>query len=150
MNAEAPLTGSDTSSATPSHDGVISGAESIDFKKIGAVSVPNDVNDIYKTRLQRGQTYAALLRVPSRRNFDLYVWKPGAQDTFPTAYGCGKISCFLRTASIRGKGVNEYVKFRAQKTATYYFHVSAYRGGGKYTLFVGLPYEERLSRAPRG
>ena len=143
VNAFRPLDAPDTSDATPTHDGVMSGAVPINFKKIGVVSFPRDVNDIYKMSLRRGQVYAALLKVPARRDFDLFVWKPGAQDTFPTDQGCGPISCFLRSVSnAAGKGRDEYVKFRAKKTATYYFHVNAHRGGGKYTLLVGHPSRE--------
>ena len=77
--------------------------------------------------------------MPPRRDFDLFVWRPGAQDTFPTDYGCGGISCFLRAGSVAGKGRDEYVRFKVMKTGTYYFHVNAYKGQGKFTLFVGFP-----------
>ena len=117
----------------------MSDAVSIRYKKLGNAAVPRDMNDIFKKRLRRGRTYAALLRVPPRRDFDLFVWKPGAQDTFPTDYGCRSISCSLRAASVGGKGKDEYVEFKAKKTGTYYFHVNAYKGRGGYTLFVGLP-----------
>jgi subtilisin family serine protease len=138
VNALASLTSS-TADATPRHDGVMSGAVSISYRKQGALSVPKDMNDIYEKRLRKGKVYAALLDVPARRDFDLFVWKPGAQDTFPTDYGCGGLSCFLRAAGVEGKGRDEYVRFKAPKTGVYYFHVNGYKGKGGYTLFVGVP-----------
>ncbi len=139
VNASAPLSAPDTSNATKPHDGVMSRAVPISFRRTGSVSVPTDMNDIFKRRLLRGRTYAALLRVPPRRDFDLFVWRPGAQDTFPTDYGCGGISCFLRAVSAAGNGRDEYVRFKVMKTGTYYFHVNAYKGQGKFTLLVGFP-----------
>jgi len=138
VNAFDSISAPDTSNATPKHDGVMSGAVSIGFKKSGKVSVPADHNDIYKKRLRKGKVYAALLKVPASRDFDLFVWKPGTQDTFPTTYGCGGFSCFLRGVSTNGKGADEYVRFKATKAGVYYFHVNAFKGGGKYTLLVGV------------
>jgi len=140
VNALAALDDPDLSNATPKHDGVMSGAVSIAYKKSGTVSVPADHNDIYKKRLRKGKVYAALLKVPPSRDFDLFVWKPGTQDTFPSDYGarCG-FSCFLRTVSAKGKGADEYVRFKATKAGVYYFHVNAFKGNGKYTLLVGVP-----------
>ncbi|HEY7761644.1 MAG TPA: S8 family peptidase [Actinomycetota bacterium] len=139
VNALAAISTPDTSNASPKHDGVMSGAVSIGYKKTGAVSVPADHNDIYKKRLRKGKVYAALLKVPPKRDFDLFVWKPGAQDTFPSDYGCGGFSCFLSAVSARGKGDDEYVRFKATKAGVYYFHVNAFKGSGKYTLLVGVP-----------
>ncbi|HET9310766.1 MAG TPA: S8 family peptidase [Actinomycetota bacterium] len=139
VNALAALDDPDLSNATPKHDGVMSGAVSIAYKKSGTVSVPADHNDIYKKRLRKGKVYAALLKVPPSRDFDLFVWKPGSQDTFPSDYGCGGFSCFLRAVSARGKGVDEYVRFKATKSGVYYFLVNAFKGSGKYTLLVGVP-----------
>jgi hypothetical protein len=139
VNALGPILTPDTSNASPKHDGVMSGAVSIGFKKSGTVSVPADHNDIYKKRLRKGKVYAALLKVPPKRDFDLFVWKPGTQDTFPSDYGCGGFSCFLRAVSTKGKGSDEYVRFKAPKAGVYYFHVNAFRGAGKYTLLVGVP-----------
>ncbi len=140
VNALDTISSPDTSNASPKkHDGVMSGAVSINYKKAGAVAVPADHNDIYKKRLRKGRVYAALLKVPPKRDFDLFVWKPGAQDTFPSDYGCGGFSCFLKAVSTRGKGKDEYVRFKATKSGVYYFHVNAFKGSGKYTLFVGVP-----------
>jgi len=139
VNALDSISAPDTSNATPKHDGVMSGAVSIGLKKSGKVSVPADHNDIYKKRLRKGKVYAALLKVPASRDFDLFVWKPGTQDTFPSDYGCGGFSCFLRGVSTNGKGADEYVRFKATKAGVYYFHVNAFKGGGKYTLLVGVP-----------
>ena len=77
--------------------------------------------------------------MPARRDFDVFVWKPGARNTFPTDYDCRGICCFLRSASVGATGRDEFVEFRAKKTGVYYFHVSAFKGRGKYTLFVGVP-----------
>jgi thermitase len=140
VDALTSFTEQDTSNATPRNDDVMSRANRIRFRKAGSVSLPKDVNDIFKMRLRRGRDYAVLLRVPRRRDFDLFVWKPGADDTFPNDGGGPiNLSSFLQTLSLNGKGADEFVRFRARRSGIYYFHVNAWRGAGRYTLFVGVP-----------
>ncbi|HEX4942283.1 MAG TPA: hypothetical protein VFW51_07090, partial [Actinomycetota bacterium] len=128
-----------TASLGGAGDDVMQGARPIVYKRFGSLATPSDENDIYKTRLRAGRRYATLLEVPRRRDFDLFVWKPGSADTWPTNYGCGKLSCFLQAMSTRGAGRSEYLEFRVRKTGVYYFHVSSFKGSGTYTLFVGVP-----------
>lgn len=140
VDAEEAVTTGDTSNATPKHDGVMSNAIGIRFRRSGSLSLPKDVNDIYRMRLRKGRTYAALLEVPARRDFDLFVWKPGAQDTWPIDLcNANGLSCFLQGFGVNGKGRDEYVRFRAKKTGVHYFHVNAFRGTGTYRLTVGVP-----------
>jgi subtilisin family serine protease len=138
LNAQAALTAS-TANATPRTDGIMAGAVSINYRKDGSLSFPMDINDIYRKRLRAGKRYAVLLDVPRRADYDVYVWKPGAVDTWPVDYGCGGFSCFAQTAGLKGRGKDEYLEFTAHKTGTYYFHVTSFSGRGSYTLWVGVP-----------
>ncbi|GIU98043.1 MAG: hypothetical protein KatS3mg013_1846 [Actinomycetota bacterium] len=137
INAQRALGAPSTAPATPLTDGVMGGARSILRVRRDRVAVPRDVNDIYRRRLRKGRSYEVRLRVPKGRDFDLFVWKPGARDTWPTDYGCrGTISCLLVGAGIRGVGRHEVVRFRAPRTGTFYLHVSAFVGSGRYTLTI--------------
>ncbi len=137
LNALKALTAS-TSSNAPQTDGTMSGASPITYRKSGSLSFPTDVNDIYRMRLRAGRTYAVLLEVPGRADFDVYVWKPGATDTWPVDYRCG-LSCNLQKSGIKGRGKDEYLVFTARKSGTYYFHVTLVQGRGPYDLWVGVP-----------
>ncbi len=138
VNADAALDAS-TASLGGAGDDVMQGATPITYKKTGSLNIPADRNDIFKMRLRAGRRYAVLVEVPPQRDFDLFVWKPGSLDTWPTNYGCGALSCLLLRAGLAGKGVDEYVKFTPKKTGTYYFHVNAFKGSGSYVIYVGLP-----------
>jgi hypothetical protein len=138
LNAQVALTAS-TANATPRTDGTIADAASLNFRKKGSLSFPTDINDIYKKRLRAGKRYAVLLDVPRRADYDIYVWKPGAADTWPIEYQCGGFSCLLQERAVRGKGKDEYLEFTARKRGTYYFHVTDFIGRGSYTLVVGVP-----------
>jgi len=138
LNAQGTLTGS-TANATPRTDGTMADAASINFRKNGSLSFPTDINDIYKKRLRAGKRYAVLLDVPRRADYDIFVWEPGAADTWPIDYRCGGFSCFSQRAGVKGRGKDEYLEFTARKTGTYYFHVSLFSGRGSYTLRVGVP-----------
>lgn len=138
LNAQLALTGS-TANATPRTDGVMAGAVSINKRKGGSLSFPTDVNDIYKKRLRAGKRYAVLLDVPRRADYDVYVWKPGAADTWPVDYGCGGFSCLFQNAGVKGRGKDESLEFTARRTGTYFFHVTLFSGRGPYSLRVGVP-----------
>ena len=137
LNALKALTAS-TASNAPRTDGTMSGATPITYRKSGSLSYPTDINDIYRMRLRAGRTYAVLLKVPRRADYDIYVWKPGATDTWPVDYRCG-LSCNLQKSGTKGRGKDEYAEFTPRKTGTYYFHVANFQGRGSYTLWVGLP-----------
>jgi hypothetical protein len=138
LNAQGALTGS-TANATPRTDGTMADAASINFRKKGSLSFPTDINDIYKKRLRAGKRYAVLLDVPRRADYDIFVWKPGAADTWPIDYRCGGFSCLSQKAGVKGRGKDENLEFTAHKTGTYYFHVNLFSGRGSYTLRVGVP-----------
>ena len=138
LNAQGALTGS-TANATPRSDGTMADAASINSRKKGSLSFPTDINDIYKKRLRAGKRYAVLLDVPRRADYDIFVWKPGAADTWPIDYRCGGFGCLLQERAVRGKGKDEYLEFTAHKRGTYYFHVNDFTGRGSYTLVVGVP-----------
>ncbi len=137
LNALNALTASPARNA-PRTDGTMSGATPITNRKQGSLSYPTDVNDIYRMRLRAGRTYAVLLDVPRRADYDIYVWKPGATDTWPVDYQCG-LSCSLLKSGTEGPGQDEHIEFTARKTGTYYFHVTNFRGRGSYILRVGFP-----------
>ena len=137
LNAFNALAAS-TGRSAPQTDGTMSGATPITYRKNGSLSFPTDINDIYKMRLRAGREYAVLLEVPRRADYDIYVWKPGATDTWPVDYRCG-LSCNLQKSSTKGRGKDEYMEFTARKTGTYYFHVTNFQGRGSYNLFVGFP-----------
>ena len=138
LNAHGALTGS-TANTTPRTDGTMADAASLNFRKNGSLSFPTDINDIYKKRLRAGKRYAVLLDVPRRADYDIFVWEPGAADTWPIDYRCGGFSCLSQKAGVKGRGKDEYLEFTARKTGTYYFHVSLFSGRGSYTLRVGVP-----------
>jgi len=138
LNAQGALTAS-TANATPRTDGTMAGAVSINFRKNGSLSFPTDINDIYKNRLKAGKRYAVGLDVPRRADYDIFVWKPGAADTWPVDYRCGGLGCLSQKAGVRGRGKDEYLEFTARRTGTYYFHVNLFSGRGSYTLRVGVP-----------
>jgi subtilisin family serine protease len=135
LNAQAALSSS-TANATPRTDGTIAGAVAINSRKDGSLSFPTDDNDIYQKRLRAGRRYAVVLDVPRRADYDVYVWKPGATDTWPIDYRCG-FSCLLQSAGTKGRGKDEHLEFTAPKAGTYYFHVTLFSGRGRYALRVG-------------
>jgi subtilisin family serine protease len=137
VDASAALSGS-TAEATPTTDGTMAGAVRIAFKRFGSLSLPGDINDIYRRRLVKGRRYVVSLRVPKGRDFDLYIWKPGTVDTWPISYGCGGISCQLRRAGLKGNGQDENIVFTPGKTGVYYLHVTAVNRRGGYVLTVAV------------
>jgi thermitase len=127
VNALAALTAS-TTNATPLTDGNVDGAKTMSTARVfGTVAWPGDINDVRKRKLTRGRTYRFTLVVPAGKDYDLYVWKPGAKEVWQP----GK---FLR-ASARAGAVDEVVRFRAGSTGVYYIHVSTWLfKSGRYTL----------------
>jgi subtilisin family serine protease len=136
LNALNALTASPVRNASQT-DGTMSGATPITYRKKGSLSYPTDVNDIYRKRLRAGRTYAVVLDVPRRADFDIYVWKPGATDTWPVDYGC-LLSCNLQKSGTEGRAKDEHIEFTAKRTGTYYLHVTSFRGRGTYELRIGF------------
>jgi subtilisin family serine protease len=127
VNALNALTASSTN-ATPLTDGNVEGAKTMSTAKVfGTVAWPADVNDVRKRKLTRGRTYRFTLVVPAGKDYDLYVWKPGAKEIWQP----GK---FLRVSAHVG-AADEVVRFKAGTTGVYYIQVSTWLfKSGRYTL----------------
>jgi thermitase len=127
VNALNALTAS-TTNATPLSDGNVDGAKTMSTAKVsGTVAWPSDINDVRKRKLRRGRTYRFTLVVPAGKDYDLYVWKPGAKEIWRP----GK---FLR-GSARAGAADEVVTFKAGTTGVYYVQASAwFFKSGRYTL----------------
>jgi subtilisin family serine protease len=127
VNALTALAASPTN-ATPLTDGNVDGAKTMSTANVsGTVAWPGDVNDVRKRKLTRGRTYRFTLVVPAGKDYDLYVWKPGAKEIWQP-------SKFLRF-SARVGAADEVVRFKAGTTGVYYIQVSTWLfKSGRYTL----------------
>ncbi|MDQ3985108.1 MAG: S8 family serine peptidase [Actinomycetota bacterium] len=122
-------------------DGNVAGAKRIRRFKSDRIGWPSDVNDVYKKHLRRGRRYRAVLDGPGDEDFDLLAWKPKTKEIWQLEDGCflGFGSCkLLRYAKKRDADrADESFEFRAKKSGTYYFHVSAWlHSQGHYDLKV--------------
>jgi len=128
----------DTTSATPTTDGGIDGARSIDTRKAGRLSWPADDNDVYKKRLVKGHRYAVSLDGPRGQDFDLWIWNPGTKDIWQFSAGCFRRggSCPAFAAVSGDTTADEHVAFRAHKTGTFFIQVNSWYSHGKYTLHI--------------
>jgi subtilisin family serine protease len=127
VNAVNALTAS-SANATSLTDGNVDGAKTMSTAKVfGTVAWPGDVNDVRKRKLTRGRTYRFTLVVPAGKDYDLYVWKPGAKEVWqPNKF---------RRGSAHAGAADEVVKFRARSTGVYYIQVSTWLfKSGRYTL----------------
>lgn len=140
IDAAASL-GAPTTNATPKTDGNTDGAKGIRRTKRGGVAYPNDVNDVYKKRLQKGKIYVAKLVVPSGKDFDLWVWLKGIKEIHQLESGCYGLPgpCRIVGVSAGGSGVDEVVKFKATKAGVFFFQVQAwFKQKGGYKLIVKM------------
>lgn len=140
VNTDAALT-APTGNATPETDGNIGGAKRMRRSKRGRVNWPADTNDVFKRRLRKGKKYKVVLNGPRRRDLDLVVWKPGTKEIWQLENGCflaGSGSCKMFRYIHRNDGSpgTEQTRFTTKQAGIYYFHVSAYFEGGRYTLKV--------------
>ncbi|HXF71886.1 MAG TPA: S8 family peptidase [Actinomycetota bacterium] len=125
----------------PRSDGNISGARRMRAIVRGKVAWPEDVNDVYRTRLVRGRVYGVFLDVPRGQDFDVYVWKPKTLEIWQCwakilPDGSRGTPCQLAKSGTKGRGKDEVFAFRARRTGTYYIHVSSWFSRGRYTLAV--------------
>jgi subtilisin family serine protease len=130
VNALSALSAS-TANATAVTDGNVDHAASWSSSgKSGSVKWPSDINDVFKRKLSSGHTYRFTLVVPSGKDYDLLVWKPGTKEIWQF-----DSTNRLQKFGAHGNGVDEVVQFTAKKTGTYYVQVSAwlFKAGG-YTL----------------
>jgi subtilisin family serine protease len=129
VNANNALTAG-TSRATPLTDGNINGAKSFSDSSVkGSVAWPADINDVKKRKLSKGHFYRIALAVPTGKDYDLYVWKPGTKEIWQPNK--------LAKGSAQGGSADEVVQFTAGSTGVYYIHVSAWLfKSGSYKLTV--------------
>jgi subtilisin family serine protease len=128
LNAHAALQAG-TGNASPNHDGDIPGAVGIARRKVGTVNWPNDVNDIFRKRLRRGELYRMTLSVPPGRDFDLYLLRPGTVEVWQT----GSV---LRSSVTDRTGADESIRFQAKRSKIHFIHASTWFTDGSYTLRV--------------
>jgi subtilisin family serine protease len=128
LNAEKALTNPDPRDATPNHDGDIPGAARIAGRRRGSVSWPNDVNDIYKRKLRRGESYRFTLAVPKGKDYDLYLLKPGTLEVWQPFRAA--------RASLGGPGVDETFTFTAKEAKIHFVHVSSWFSDGRYAVRI--------------
>ena len=86
LNARAALNAPITN-ATPLTDGNIVGAKPIAGSVHRRVDWPEDVNDVYRRRLEAGNRYRITLDGPAGKDFDLYVWSPGTTEIHSSRAG---------------------------------------------------------------
>ena len=119
-----------TANATPLTDGNVNGATTMTKAKVfGTIAWPADINDVKKPRLVKGRTYRITLVVPARRDYDLFVWKPGTKEIWQFSK--------LQRFSAKAGAADEVVRFKAKATGVYYIQVSAWLyKSGSYTLKI--------------
>jgi subtilisin family serine protease len=131
--------GASTATSVPLSAGNVASARPIRRTVKGRLRYPTNVNDVYATRLRRGARYVATLGVPTGKDYDLYVWRPGTHQIWQFEPGCdGFGGCrWLMTSSTHGKGKDETVSFRARTAGTYYLQVTSWYSSGRYGLVLG-------------
>jgi subtilisin family serine protease len=128
VNAAAALNAS-TATTYPVSSGNLQTATNLRTRVNGAVSFPDNVNDVFKKRLRKGARYAVTLDVPKGKDLDLYVWKPGTFQIF-------QFGRTLQGMSIAPAGRDELVVFKAKKAGLYYIQVSSFFDAGRYALEI--------------
>jgi subtilisin family serine protease len=102
-----------------------------------------DQADVYRVWLGRGQRIEATLVGPRAAGTRLFLWKPGTKRVEGFAIDRRR----LAARSAPG-GIVKRIRYRAFRTGSYYLHVKATRGSGKYTLrFVRRAAPATRSRA---
>ena len=67
--------------------------------------------------------------MPARRDYDLFVWKPGTKEIWQFSR--------LQRFSAKAGAADEVVRFKAKATGVYYIQVSAWLyKSGTYTLKI--------------
>jgi subtilisin family serine protease len=138
VNAYTAIHDNDITDATPTTDGNIDGARSIDIRRAGRLSWPTDDNDVYERRLVKGHRYSVTLDGPRGQDFDLWIWNPGTKDIWQFTSGCFSRygSCPAIAAASAGRSADEHTTFRAHRTGTFYYQVNNWYSHGKYTLRI--------------
>lgn len=136
LNALSALS-APTSPVVGDGDGTIAGARRLRRTAAGAVSWPEDANDVYAKRLDKGR-YRVTLDGPSGADLDLLVWNRGTIEIWQFEPGClGEPGPCKLLGYPATPGADERVTFRARRAGTYYFQVTAFvLSGGSYTLRI--------------
>ncbi len=91
----------------------------------------DDQNDVYATRLKRGQRVFVSVVGPAGTDTNMILWHPGTKHIDDLA------SLNLVARQSARPGPREHLSFRAPKTGTYYLQVKlGSRGAGKYRLVL--------------
>ena len=120
-------------------DGTIATARRMRRRAVADIGWPEDVNDLYRKKLVRGRSYAAVLDGPERGDLDLVVYHPKVKDLWQVQPGCLGVrrgACRI-VAWPRLVGSDERADFKARRSGWHYFQVAAYPfTSGTYRLNV--------------
>jgi subtilisin family serine protease len=95
----------------------------------------DDQIDVYRVRLQKGQTVAVSLRGPARTDTNLILWKPGTRQVEPRNLSPA-LQTRRETQSVHA-GPNEHFLHRAHQEGWYYVEVKlSTPGAGQYRLHI--------------
>lgn len=124
--------------ATPRSDGNISGAAAISRAVRGSVSWPEDVNDVFKKRLDKGAVYRVTLDTAGDADLDMQIYKPRTKDIWQVDDSCfvvgGRCQLLYYDPQLTGDAA---FRFKARRGGPYYFHVNAWLlETGSYQLKV--------------
>jgi subtilisin family serine protease len=126
VNANAALT-APTTDLFPTTDGNIAGARSLSGTMTDSVSWPEDTNDVYKKKLVKGTVYKAILNAVGNQDLDLQIYKPGAKEIWQFDERCFGTSSACQVLYYAPDASGDVtVKFKATKSALYYFHVNSW------------------------
>jgi subtilisin family serine protease len=95
----------------------------------------DDQIDVYRIRLEKGQTVAVSLRGPAGTDMNLVLWRPGTHEVAPRHLSPG-LEARRLTQSVHA-GANEHFLYRARQTGWFYLEVKiAADGSGPYRLHI--------------
>ncbi len=135
--AAAALSASPIATTTRS-DGNIAGATPISRAVRGSVSWPEDVNDVFKKRLDKGAVYRVTLDTTGDADLDMQIYKPRTKDIWQVDDTCLVVGgrCQLLYYDPQPSGDAAF-RFKARRAGPYYFHVNAWLlETGSYQLKV--------------
>jgi subtilisin family serine protease len=97
----------------------------------------DDNIDVYKVRLQRGQTVSISLRGPSGTDTNLILWRPGTKMVDSPLIGQQAALQAWRVTQSARAGPKEHVLHRARETGWFYVEVKlTTQGSGQYRLHI--------------
>lgn len=97
----------------------------------------DDNVDVYKTRLERGQTVSVSVEGPSGTDTNLMLWRPGTQIVETQSLAGQIVIQSQRVTQSSRVGPNEHFLHRARQQGWYYVEVKlATQGSGPYRLRI--------------